>query len=1073
MFRQLNNYNNLDVKLELWKTKGNPIANIPIDWCKNVDYTFGEPTQMNLEIPKYIMRAGEKVLNNLYNKIKIRQQILLTVNGKQERFIITEQSFKLEKTKGVKSLVAYSFEKTLENKRINFLDTVTRTLVKDDLYVHDGLLDEVIKVCSDWKIGYVDEDAKLITEMANETMTIDLFSNFTNSKVLESGLIFEKDVRTDVDSEHAVKITIDYFNLKTYDENGMLLKTENISNELSSLYTNITKIQAYHYSEVGNRYGIRYVMTLDDGNTMEQTMVFTNVVNKKITCEIKLVYETGKIVEGTRAKFITVDATNDNVLSFMKILQEEFECVFQYDTINKIINCYAKKNIGEDKPILLSYDSNMISVDVKHSDEVPNVLLVNSSNNVSIADVNPHGGEYVYNYKWYIENGFFEEDLINSLNKYDEILEVKQQEYNVLKRSMNDLYSKKTKFDSEVYSLENRIKYYNNLLVGFISAGSSDPQQATLKNEINNLESRLNECIRERNHIQEQILLIEDDMLNISKEVVRENVKDNNGNNLFTTDMLELLKELEYVVVYDDSYYTTSYGLYNNALKVFEEKLKPQAEFTVSCANLVKLIRGKLNNIIQLGSFFMVDTNDVDGLIEEKVRLIGYKLIPSEKKISDLLFSNKEFKKNKLNYASNIGQKVNKSTSTISTWQQVWEDAMLSNDYVSKLVEGGLNLATTKVNAKTDRNILDFSEYGSFWKDADDPTNGNQIYIGSSLIAISTDGFKTSSVAISGDGVIAQTVIGKLLLGSRVEITNDNMQFVIGYNEDQTRTGVHVKDEVLRDRIFLGLERQADGSQLAKLELKDPQGREVVISEKGIISHNQYQMADNMDASHPMYCYYTVDDGVYEIRKVKLFLKLEKYRAFEKGMASGGSVQTSSSGGAYVQSTSTADGGYYSETTTKTSNHCGYFAQDVDTKVVLAGQFSYDNVDTSSGSFHTSKVNHYHTVEIPLISHTHDVDVTVTVPNHSHGYSLNIPNHEHTLDTTHSHNLSYGIYEDSKPTNVAVYVNGNLVVSGINDDREIDVTGFMQLNKTNEIKITSATNGRIVCNVFSKTFVGY
>ena len=190
-------------------------------------------------------------------------------------------------------------------------------------------------------------------------------------------------------------------------------------------------------------------------------------------------------------------------------------------------------------------------------------------------------------------------------------------------------------------------------------------------------------------------------------------------------------------------------------------------------------------------------------------------------------------------------------------------------------------------------------------------------------------------------------------------------------------------------------------------------------------------------------------------------------------MASGGSVQTSSSGGAYVQSTSTADGGYYSETTTKTSNHCGYFAKDVDTKVVLAGQFSYDNVDTSRGSFHTSKVNHYHTVEIPLISHTHDVDVTVTVPNHSHGYSLNIPNHEHTLDTTHSHNLSYGIYEDSKPTNVAVYVNGNLVVSGINDDREIDVTRFMQLNKTNEIKITSATNGRIVCNVFSKTFVGY
>ena len=99
---------------------------------------------------------------------------------------------------------------------------------------------------------------------------------------------------------------------------------------------------------------------------------------------------------------------------------------------------------------------------------------------------------------------------------------------------------------------------------------------------------------------------------------------------------------------------------------------------------------------------------------------------------------------------------------------------------------------------------------------------------------------------------------------------------------------------------------------------------------------------------------------------------------------------------------------------------------------------------------------------IVLDDHTH------TVPAHEHNIQ-----HTHNLDTTHSHNLSYGIYEDSKPTNVAVYVNRNLVVNGVNDDREIDVTRFMQLNKVNEIKITSQTNGRIVCNVFSKTFVGY
>ena len=215
-----------------------------------------------------------------------------------------------------------------------------------------------------------------------------------------------------------------------------------------------------------------------------------------------------------------------------------------------------------------------------------------------------------------------------------------------------------------------------------------------------------------------------------------------------------------------------------------------------------------------------------------------------------------------------------------------------------------------------------------------------------------------------------------------------------------------------------------------------------------------------MDASHPMYCYYQVDEGVFEIRKVKLFLKLEKYRAFEKGMASGGSVQTTVCGGG----STSGDGGRYSDTVGSTSA----VVQDWGGALV-DGQYFLTNAEIPITDDTTGIQYHYHTIGESWFRHSHSVSVSISIPDHFH----TTPNHTHNLDTTHSHNLSYGIYEDSKPTNVAVYVNGNLVVSGINNDREIDVTSFMQLNKTNEIKITSATNGRIVCNVFSKTFVGY
>lgn len=1064
MFRGINFNNDLDITIELWKNKNEIIGIIDNTYVTEINYTFGEPTQLQLEIPKFIMKNNEKVLNRLYNKIKIRQQIIVTINNEKERFIITDQSLKLEKRKGVKSLTAYSFEKTLENKRISFLDTKTRTLVKDDLYVHDGFLNEVVKV-SGWKLGYVDEDAKMITEMCNENVHINLFENYANNKIENNGLIWEKDIITNVDNQYAVNIQIDYLGLKTYDENGTLLKTENVSTELKPLYTNVKHIKVYHHSETGNRYGCKVILTLTDNVEVEQVHTFTNVVNKKIIAEnINVIYETGKIIEGTRAKFISVEATNENVLNFMKMLQEQFECVFKYDTINKIINCYSKKNIGEDKPIELSYDTNVISVNITPNSEVPNCLAVEGNDGLSISDVNPYGGDYLYNYKWYIDNDFLPEEVVIALEKYNELLETKQKEYETLKNSISDLISNKTKYDSEISSLEYRIKYYYNLLTGFISAGESNPRQEQIKNEITQLENRLNECISKRMLLQDQILSVEDNMIQISKEIQKENSVDVNGNKIFTEDDLEILDDISYVSIYEDSYYTTSYGLYNNALKVFDEMIKPSVEFTIECGNLVKLIKNKLFNVIELGSFFMVNTDDIPELGQDKVRFIGYKLIPKEKKISSTIFTNKEFKVDNLNIASNVGKKATKSTNTIRTFKDVWEEAILSNDYVSKLVDGGLNLATTQINSRSSRNLLDFSEYGSFWKDADNPTDGNQVYIGNSIIAVSTNGFSTSSVAMTGDGLIAETVIGKLLLGSRCEISTPDGLFVIGNNEDNSRIGLHISDDVTRDRIFLGLERDSvTGYQMAKLELKDKTGREVCISENGIIQTGQFVVWDNISKDFPMKIPYKSDEGVFSNKKIVMSLYFDKYRAFERGMSSGGTKQTSSSGGGFSIETTSGGGGYYNKTITPSTEAEVWWTPSTDMTVPIGKNLS--NADQSKW---------YWWLDLSYLRHYHDVSTTIEIPSHSHSVSISKEAHSHEINTTHNHGLEYAIHEqDSMCSNVKIFINDKLVRQNINGNADVDITEHIAIGQTNNIRIESETNGRLTVNFHSKCFVGW
>lgn len=1056
MFRgiNVNKNNNLEITAWLYKNKDEILAEIPLDFIKEVVYEFGKPTKMNLEIPKLIMKKEKKISNNLYHKMRLRQQIILEVEGKKERFIITDTSTTLEKFKGTKSFTAYSFEKVLGNKRISFSDTITRTLIKNELYVNDGILDEVEKV-SGWKIGYVDPDAMLITEKANETVTENLFINFINEKVEKDKMIWEKSFTTDVDDDYAVNIQIDYHNLKTYDSTGRLLKTESLSNELKPLYTNTKKIQAYYYSDTGNRYGIRYLITLVDNVEIEQIHTFTNVNDFKITCDnINLVYETGRIVEGTRAKFISVEATNDNILSFMEAMQEQFECVFEYDTINKIINCYSKKNIGEDKPIELSYDTNVISLEITPSSEVPNCLEVESSNDIGISDVNIYGGEKIWNYGYYIENNLLTDEIVEALKKYDKLLELKQAEYITLKDSSTALYSKRTKYESEISSIEYRIKYYTNLLTAFISADETDSvQQENIKRQIEELEVKLNDCIRERLSINEQIIKIEDNMKTISNEIKRENAE-LNGKKIFTELDLEILDECEYCSIYEDDYYVTSYGLYENAKKILEEMIKPEVEFDIECGNLVKLIRNKIHNIVELGSFFMVNNEELQELGQDKVRFIGYTLIPNENKISNTTFTNKEFKTELLNIASNVGRKTTKSANTINTWQSIVEDAMLNNDFVGELVSNGLNLATSNINARTSRNLLDFGEYGAFFKDANDPTNGNQVYIGNNVIAISTDGFKSSEVAMTGNGVIAKTLIGSIILGQKLCITSDLGQFYIGNMEADEGFGLSITENGTTQRIFLGTEI-VNGVRKARLRLYGKDGQGLVLSEDGIISEIQYTDRSAVDLNSPMYSYFRIGNNVNSLKECILMIKLRPFRVYSKGMEGGGSyvqgVSTINGGG----TTSSSGGGYTNTLTSSNQNYVNFKAE-----------FTTNPQAEYSGSMHVHPISkfqfdHGHSVSISIGAHSHNC------PNHSHTTNINIPNHTHAE--------KYGCYDlggtENMPSNIVLKVNGQVVRSNINSDTEVNITSYLTIGRVNEIILESSTRGHIYINLYSKSFV--
>ena len=1141
MFRNFNIEEDVVVKVDLYKNRREKIAEIPLDYVEGITYKFNDIDEISISIPKYNILRGEMITNHIYSKIKTRQQLVVTTINKdgseqRQRFVLHDKKVVGSKNKGTKSFVGYSWQKTLEKHRIT-VEQLSRQLTNkdDNVNVGEGILDLLCKKVK-WNVGYVDPDARYKTSTAVKTYNENLYENFTTAgSITENGVIFDKKVNIPAKQDRPTYLTINYINLKTI-YNDTSIANVNILNNLSStpFYATITNIRAEHYSETGNRYGIKYIFTLDipttsnDKNTVEIIETFTNCINKSISCDkIYIGYDYAELEEVRNIQYATFEAFDDSAYKFLEDIGEVFDCVFSYDTINNIINVYAKENLKENNGYRLTLNRNIDEISISEDDNIITCLKVESSN-ASIAEENPNGTNIIENYDYYIRNNIMSDELQKTLKKYDALAEERQKAWLKAKNDKSIVQQRYTKAQSEARSLEERIKNLNFRLTQFITDKQAN-QLAEAKKEIDALESQYNTVIKKMSVYQNEINSLNDTMASISVSINKATATDENGNKLFTDEDIQELNDMIEVDTYNDSYFTTSYGLYNYCVKYLNEKIIPELSFSMTTQELkshIKHIAG-WNKIIKLGNLY---TLDGDEMFKEfnvnEVRLVQYKLIPVENgkrfKLSDFSFSNKIKLQNTLKVGANIGRTTNKVDGAVTTFRDLWENSKVVNNFVGDMISSGLNIAAANIKGGVYRNILDFSEAGCFIINNTDGDKKNQIYLGGGTIAITENGWETSRVAIDKNGVISETLFGKILLGEKVVITSDDDLFYIGNGESEQQKNkefglyIYNKENANRvDRIFLGLTNES-GVRKATLRLKDATGQQVVLSEDGIVQTSQFVCWDNVSPNYPMRIPYFCDSGVKQNRKIVLSMVFEKYRAFEKGTASGGKIQSSAAGGGGTSAaggggtsaaggggtsaaggsttvsgggTTSKSGGSYSSTSEYTSegiNWTGFIDGKINTEAEINvnspafGKYHYHEIDPRE-----IKHNHKVEVSIKIPGHTHDVPShshnigshTHSLPDHTHqipDHTHQIPDHSHQIDTTHEHALKYGIFEEpSKCSNVKVYINNTVFAENINSDTELNITEKIKIGQRNDIRIETETNGRITCNLFTKSFAAF
>ena len=481
MYNIVNVEEDVVIRVDLYKNRREKMAEIPLDYIESITYKFNDIDEISLTVPKNVMLRKRVVSNHIYNKISTRQQLVVTRISKdgteiKQRFVLHSKKVLGTRTMGSKSFTAYSWQKTLEKQRIT-VEQLSRQLTNKDDNVHiaEGVLDLICKKTG-WNVGYVDPDARYKVSQAVETFSIDLFDNLNTGVVTENGVIFNQQVNIPAKADKPTYLTINYTNLKTIHDNTVIANV-NLLNNLSStpFYTTITNIKAEHYSDAGNRYGIKYTFTLDipttanDKNTVEVIETFTNCLGKSISCDkVYVGYDYGDVVEVRNIQYANFEAFDDSAYKFLEDVGEVFDCIFLYDTMNNTINVYAKENLKENNGYRLSLGRNIDKVDISENDEIITCLKV-ESDNTSIAEENPNGTNVIENYDYYIRHNIMSDGLKATLEKYDVLARERQIAWLQAKTEKSVVQQRYTKAQSEAKTLEERIKNLNFRLTQYIT----------------------------------------------------------------------------------------------------------------------------------------------------------------------------------------------------------------------------------------------------------------------------------------------------------------------------------------------------------------------------------------------------------------------------------------------------------------------------------------------------------------------------------------------------------------------------------------------------------------------------
>ena len=330
-------------------------------------------------------------------------------------------------------------------------------------------------------------------------------------------------------------------------------------------------------------------------------------------------------------------------------IMEAFNCLVTFNTLDKTVNLYDINTIAENIQLYLSNDNYIKSLERSSSTEdiVTRMYLVGNEEMDIIGSV-VTGYPYIENYSYFMENEEMSNNLINAINKYNEMVSIRQKTWKELINIKQELLKNSTNKKNELYIIYEEIRALKSIKESY-KLNNDTANEAIIMAQITKKTDQQTLLEIEIKALEEEMVQIQSSIENINTLCKRETATDENGNLIFNNKTLDELKEFIYCETYTNDCFLEVEDLITAGERELNLSCFPSVEYTLDIKNFMSRIASKSFRLQWQGDIGLGDIvilYDEDKNEEVFLYLTDYVQKPNEDEDNslDITLSNKKFK---------------------------------------------------------------------------------------------------------------------------------------------------------------------------------------------------------------------------------------------------------------------------------------------------------------------------------------------------------------------------------------------------------------------------------------------